>query len=66
MYILCLLFFSFDDLKAGLSYLKRKSSQRNEGPLAFVKANLTTFMDCQDTLAGRLYLSLEVPEDLVH
>ena len=41
---------SFDDLKAGLAYLKRKSSQRNEGPLAFVKANLTNLMDCQNTL----------------
>ena len=32
--------------------MKRRSSLRNEGPLAFVKANLTTFMDCQNTLAG--------------
>ena len=43
---------SFDDLKAGLAYLKRKRGTQHEGPLAFVKANLTTFMDCQDTLAG--------------
>ena len=45
--------FSFDDLKAGLAYLKRKRGTQHEGPLAFVKANLTTFMDCQDTLAGK-------------
>ncbi|KAK2166794.1 hypothetical protein LSH36_35g06011 [Paralvinella palmiformis] len=41
---------SFEDLKAGLGYLKRKSSQQNEGPMAFVKGNLTTFLDCLDTL----------------
>eukprot|EP00058_Branchiostoma_floridae_P027001 XP_002612492.1 hypothetical protein BRAFLDRAFT_214268 [Branchiostoma floridae] len=43
---------SFDDLKTGLSYLKRKSSQRSEGPLAFMKGNLTSIMDCQDALAA--------------
>ena len=46
------MYFSFDDLKAGLNYLKRRASQSQEGPLAFVKSNLTTFMDCQDTLTG--------------
>ena len=52
---------SFDDLKAGLAYLKRKRGTQHEGPLAFVKANLTTFMDCQDTLAGKkqhIFISL--------
>ena len=43
---------SFDDLKAGLEYLKRKSGQQTEGPMTFVKANLSTFMDCYDTLSG--------------
>ncbi|ELU12463.1 hypothetical protein CAPTEDRAFT_207105, partial [Capitella teleta] len=43
---------SFDDLKAGLAYLKRKSNQQTEGPMSFVKANLSTFMDCYDTLSG--------------
>ena len=59
--------YSFDDLKAGLAYLKRKSSQRHEGPIAFVKANLTTFMDCQDTLAGLYiyYLTRARPEQIV-
>jgi hypothetical protein len=47
-----LLLFSFDDLKAGLAYVKRKSSQQTEGPMSFVKANLSTFMDCYDTLSG--------------
>ena len=41
---------SFDDLKAGLAFLKRKSSQQNEGPMAFVKSNTATFLDCYDTL----------------
>jgi len=53
---------SFEDLKAGLAYLKRNSSKRNEGPLAFVKANMTTFMDCQDTLTD---MHLRLVEDQV-
>ncbi|XP_074644700.1 exocyst complex component 2-like [Tubulanus polymorphus] len=40
----------FEFLKDGLTFLKNKSSHRSEGPLSFVKANLTTFMDCLDTL----------------
>ncbi|XP_013403813.1 exocyst complex component 2 isoform X2 [Lingula anatina] len=40
----------FDDLKAGLQYLKRNSGRQKEGPLAFVKTNLSTFMDCQETM----------------
>ncbi len=61
---------SFDDLKAGLAYLKRKRGTQHEGPLAFVKANLTTFMDCQDTLAGtecvvlRLFLNCSKEDEL--
>ncbi len=49
---------SFEDLKAGLAFLKRKRGTQHEGPLAFVKANLTTFMDCQDTLAGAMIARL--------
>ncbi|XP_077993599.1 exocyst complex component 2-like isoform X2 [Glandiceps talaboti] len=43
---------SFDDLKAGLQYLKRISEQRSGGPLAFMKANVSAFMDCQDSLTA--------------
>ena len=40
-------------MKAGLAFLKRKSSLKDEGPMAFVKANLSSFMDCYETLAGQ-------------
>ena len=43
---------SFDDLKAGLAHLKHKAGQRNEGPKEFLKINLTTFLDCYQTLTG--------------
>ncbi|KAI0228580.1 Exocyst complex component 2 [Lamellibrachia satsuma] len=54
---------SFDDLKAGLAFLKRKSSQKDEGPMAFVKANLSSFMDCYDTLAE---VHSKVADDRTH
>ncbi|KAK3764200.1 hypothetical protein RRG08_044127 [Elysia crispata] len=41
---------SFSDLKAGLSYMKRKASTRSEGPITFVRSNLTTILDCLDSL----------------
>ena len=43
---------SFDDLKTGLTNLRRKALQQNEGPLAFAKTNLTAFLDCYDMLSG--------------
>ncbi|XP_070536873.1 exocyst complex component 2-like isoform X2 [Ptychodera flava] len=43
---------SFEDLKAGLSYLKKTSAQRSEGPLAFMKENVSAFMDCQESLTA--------------
>lgn len=41
---------SFDDLKSGLDHLRHASSRQSEGPLAFAKTNLSTFLDCYDTL----------------
>lgn len=42
----------FDDLKTGLDHLRHTSSRQNEGPLVFAKTNLSTFLDCYDTLTG--------------
>ena len=44
----------FDQLKEGLEYLKKEESRRATGPLAFVKENIATFMDAEDTLTGKL------------
>ncbi|XP_078337720.1 exocyst complex component 2-like isoform X2 [Crassostrea virginica] len=41
---------SFDDLKAGLAYMKRRASHRSEGPIAFVKTNLSSTLDCLESL----------------
>lgn len=41
---------SFDDLRAGLAHMKRKAKQRSEGPIAFVKSNLSSTLDCLDSL----------------
>lgn len=41
---------SFDDLRAGLAHMKRKSKHRSEGPIAFVKSNLSSTLDCLDSL----------------
>ncbi|XP_005101772.1 exocyst complex component 2 [Aplysia californica] len=43
---------SFDDLKAGLNFMKRKASQRSEGPITIVRSNLTAILDCLDSLSG--------------
>ncbi|XP_059170244.1 exocyst complex component 2-like [Physella acuta] len=43
---------SFEDLKAGLSYMKRKASQRSEGPITIVRSNLTSILDCLDSLSS--------------
>lgn len=43
---------SFDDLKAGLAHMKRKATQRSEGPIAFVKSNLSSTIDCLSSLAA--------------
>jgi hypothetical protein len=42
----------FDQLKDGLAYLKKEESRRATGPLAFVKENIATFMDAEETLTG--------------
>ncbi|PVD20477.1 hypothetical protein C0Q70_18633 [Pomacea canaliculata] len=41
---------SFEDLKAGLTYMKRKAAQRSEGPITVVRSNLTAILDCLDSL----------------
>ncbi|KAK0062725.1 exocyst complex component 2 [Biomphalaria pfeifferi] len=41
---------SFEDLKAGLSFMKRKASQRSEGPITIVRSNLMSILDCLDSL----------------
>ncbi|GAB1601968.1 exocyst complex component 2-like isoform X1 [Argonauta hians] len=43
---------SFDDLKAGLGYMKRKAAQRSEGPIAFMKSNLSSTIDCLSSLSA--------------
>lgn len=41
---------SFDDLRVGLSYLKRKVDSQNEGQLSFLKDNVGSVMEQLDTL----------------
>lgn len=41
---------SFDDLKAGLKYLRRKVESQKEGQLSFLKSNAGSVMDQLDTL----------------
>lgn len=41
---------SFDDLKAGLSYLRRKVESQRDGQLSFLKANAGAVIDQLDTL----------------
>ncbi|KAK3086910.1 hypothetical protein FSP39_025328 [Pinctada imbricata] len=41
---------SFEDMKAGLAYMKRRATQRSEGPIAFVKSNLSSTLDCMESL----------------
>ncbi|XP_017858063.1 PREDICTED: exocyst complex component 2 [Drosophila arizonae] len=41
---------SFEDLKAGLSYLKRKVESQKEGQLSFLKSNAGSVIDQLDTL----------------
>ncbi len=41
---------NFEDLQAGLSYLKRKVDGENESQLSFIKANVSSIMDQLDTL----------------
>ncbi|XP_076469821.1 exocyst complex component 2-like [Babylonia areolata] len=43
---------SFEDLKAGLEYMKRRASQRSEGPITVVRSNLTAILDCLDSLTA--------------
>lgn len=49
---MCFCFFRFSDLKLGLAHLKRKATQRQEGPIAFVRSNLSSTLDCLDSLSG--------------
>ncbi|KXJ82784.1 hypothetical protein RP20_CCG011217 [Aedes albopictus] len=41
---------SFEDLKAGLSYLRRRVESQKEGQLSFLKSNAGSVMDQLDTL----------------
>jgi exocyst complex component 2 len=41
---------SFEDLKAGLSYLRRKVESQKEGQLSFLKSNAGSVIDQLDTL----------------
>lgn len=41
---------SFDDLKAGLAYLRRKVESQKEGQLSFLKSNAGSVIDQLDTL----------------
>lgn len=41
---------TFEDLKAGLSYLRRKVESQRDGQLSFLKANAGSVMDQLDTL----------------
>lgn len=41
---------SFEDLKAGLAYLKRKVESQKEGQLSFLKSNAGSVIDQLDTL----------------
>lgn len=41
---------SFDDLKVGLAYLKRKVEGQKEGQLSFLKDNVSSVMEQMDTL----------------
>lgn len=41
---------SFDDLRVGLSFLKRKVESQKEGQLLFLKSNVSSVMEQMDTL----------------
>ncbi|KAI5695492.1 exocyst complex component 2 [Diaphorina citri] len=41
---------SFDDLRVGLSFLKRKVESQKEGQLSFLKSNVSSVMEQMDTL----------------
>lgn len=41
---------SFDDLKVGLSFLRRKVESQKEGQLSFLKSNVSSVMEQMDTL----------------
>ena len=41
---------SFNDLKAGCAYLKRKIDSQKEGQLSFLKSNIMSILDQVDTL----------------
>ena len=43
---------TFEDLKAGVGYLKRKVDGENESQLSFIKSNVSSIVDQLDTLRG--------------
>lgn len=49
---------SFDDLKAGLTCLRRKVTQHKDGPSSFLKSNVMSIVDCMDVL-GALQAAVE-------
>ncbi|XP_029647749.1 exocyst complex component 2-like isoform X1 [Octopus sinensis] len=59
---------SFDDLKAGLGYMKRKAAQRSEGPIAFMKSNLSSTIDCLSSLSAmnRMFATDDIRGDCMN
>uniref|UniRef100_A0A8C5DZE5 Exocyst complex component 2 n=1 Tax=Gouania willdenowi TaxID=441366 RepID=A0A8C5DZE5_GOUWI len=43
---------NFEQLKVGVSNLKKQATKKNEGSLAYVKGGLSTFFEAQDALSG--------------
>uniref|UniRef100_A0A8C5DVT0 Exocyst complex component 2 n=1 Tax=Gouania willdenowi TaxID=441366 RepID=A0A8C5DVT0_GOUWI len=43
---------SFEQLKVGVSNLKKQATKKNEGSLAYVKGGLSTFFEAQDALSA--------------
>ncbi|XP_062520454.1 exocyst complex component 2-like [Corticium candelabrum] len=50
---------SFSELQEGLKHLRHEVAQRKRGPIAFVKRNINTFIDCHDTLTAVHQMLLE-------
>lgn len=51
--LLCVVF-SFDDLRVGLVFMKRRVFYRLEGLIIFVKFNFFFIFDCLESLDGML------------
>jgi hypothetical protein len=53
----------FDDLRAGLAHMKRRAKQRSEGPIAFVKSNLSSTLDCLDSLQSEFDIMSRIQDE---